>query len=93
MAIYYGKFLEASNLVLEGRSYYEYFNSEEAIFKYKDLLRSLGISDILERIGKAEFNKNGRLIIDETTEKILYDPDKEFIKDINDEDDEDEDED
>ena len=92
MTIFYGKFLEADEILLRGKFYYEYFNSEEAIYKYKDFLKSMGIHDVLERIGKAEFNKNGRLVFIEKSEKILYDPEWKYKNGNNSEQYEDEDE-
>ena len=74
MTIYYGRFLEAEEYICTGGAYYEYFNSIEAIYKYRDFIRSMGKFDILEKIGEMEFAKTGHLIMKEGTEKIVYTP-------------------
>lgn len=92
MTIYYGKFLEADEILLNGKQYYEYFNSEEAIYKYKDFLKEMGIHDVLEKIGKAQFNNRGRLVLIEGSEKILYDPEGKYENNNEDEEEEKEEE-
>ena len=77
MKIYYGRFLESDKLLITGRIYYEYFESEEAIHNYVNTLRELNKFDILEAIGEMKFNSKGRLVVKEGTEKLLYDPERE----------------
>lgn len=92
MTIYYGRFLEANKIIATGGIHTEFFNSKEAIFEYKNMLRSIGIDDILEAIGEMEFNKKGHLVTKDGSEQLLYDPDKEeFDRNENEDDDEDED--
>ena len=75
MEIYYGKFLEATKIILTGRSYYMYFNSEEALYNYYRYMREeRGKNDILEYVGKAYFNSRGRLVEDDEHAIRIYDP-------------------
>lgn len=75
MEIYYGKFLEAKKIILTGRSYYMYFNSEEALYDYYRYMREeRGKNDILEYVGKAYFNSRGRLVEDDEHAIRIYDP-------------------
>lgn len=74
MKIYYGRFLKATELMVEGGYYYHYFDSKENAIAYVDQLREMGSDDILEAVGEMEFNKRGRLVIKDGTEELLYDP-------------------
>lgn len=78
MTVYYGRFLESNGVIKTGGYYYRYFNSKEAIFTFKDFLKTIGNNDILEAIGVAEFNKMGLLCENESEEELLYNPDEDI---------------
>ena len=77
MDIYFGKFLKSDKFLLSGASYTMFFDTEQAVFDHENHLRELGSCDILEYVGRAEFNKRGILVPNEKTAKRVYDPDGE----------------
>ena len=79
MIIYYARILKSDGFLFSGKFYYEYFNSKEAAYHYKDLLEKRNSDDVLEVIGEAKFNSNGMLYHDERTEIKIYNPDEDII--------------
>lgn len=74
MEIYYGRFLTSTGIMLTGKAYYMYFNSEEALYKYYEYMKERGKKDILEEVGKAYFNSRGRLVEDDENSVLVYNP-------------------